>query len=76
MESNRGIDVARATIRAAQRGVECRVIVDAVGSKAFLRSELVSQMRRAGVHVIEALPVNPVRMLFARIDLRNHRSWP
>lgn len=74
MDSSRGVDVARATIRAAQRGVECRVIVDAVGSKSFLRSELVSQMRRAGVRVIDALPVNPVRMLFARIDLRNHRK--
>lgn len=31
-------------------------------------------MRRAGVRVAAALPVNPVRMVLARIDLRNHRK--
>ena len=74
MENSRGIDVAKAMMRAAQRGVQCRVIVDAVGSKPLLRSPLVERMREAGVRVLAALPVHPVRMLFARIDLRNHRK--
>lgn len=74
MHASRGLDVAEALMRAAQRGVQCRVIVDAVGSKTFYRSPVVERLRQAGVQVHEALPVNPVRMLFARIDLRNHRK--
>ncbi len=74
MESGCGVRVVSAMVRAAQRGVQCRVIVDSVGSRPFLRSPLAAQLRDAGVQVIEALPVNPIRMLFARIDLRNHRK--
>lgn len=74
MPTGRGVAVADALIRAAERGVSCRVLVDAVGSKAFLRSELPERMTAAGVRVVEALPVNAVRMLFSRIDLRNHRK--
>ena len=74
MASGAGEVVTRALERAAARGVACRVLVDAVGSKRFLRSELPGRLRRAGVKVAAALPVNPVRMLFSRIDLRNHRK--
>jgi cardiolipin synthase A/B len=66
--------VGGALIAAAGRGVECRVLVDDVGSAAFLRSELCGAMRRAGVRVEAALPVNAFRALFVRIDLRNHRK--
>lgn len=66
--------LAEELMRAAERGVTCRVLVDAVGSADFLRSDLVGRMRRAGVKVVAALPVNPLRALFARIDLRNHRK--
>ncbi len=68
------VEVADALIRAAGRGVTCRVLLDAVGCKRFLRSPHAERMRRAGVRVVAALPVNPVRMLLARIDLRNHRK--
>lgn len=74
MPANKGLGVCEALIRAAERGVQCRVLVDAVGSKQFFRHEVVPRMRRAGVQVVEALPVNPFRMLLARIDLRNHRK--
>ncbi|TVQ30275.1 MAG: cardiolipin synthase [Phycisphaeraceae bacterium] len=66
--------VADALIRAASRGVSCRVLVDSVGSKPFLRGRTVREMREAGVDVIAALPANPLRMLFSRLDLRNHRK--
>lgn len=69
-----GERAARALIRASQRGVECRVLVDAVGSSSFLASRLCTEMRRAGVEVVAALPVGVVRSLFRRIDLRNHRK--
>lgn len=74
MKGGRGVEVAEALRRAAARGVECRVLVDAVGSKAFLRSGEARAAREAGVRVVAALPVNPLRMLLARIDLRNHRK--
>lgn len=66
--------VAEALMRAAQRGVACRLLVDAVGSSLFLRSTLRRELASAGVQVVEALPANPVRMLLSRIDLRNHRK--
>ncbi len=69
-----GERVAAALMRAAQRGVQCRVLVDAVGSKVFLRSSLRRDLERAGVRVVAALAVNPLRMLFHRMDLRNHRK--
>jgi cardiolipin synthase len=74
LDDHSGRRVAEALMRAAKRGVECRVLVDAVGSKIFARSNLRSQMQRAGVRVVEALPVHPIRMLFSRLDLRNHRK--
>jgi cardiolipin synthase len=60
--------------RAAQRGVTCRLLVDAVGSKLFLRSELRRTATDMGVNIVEALPVSALRMLFARVDIRNHRK--
>jgi cardiolipin synthase len=68
------MEISEAVIRAARRGVECRVLVDAVGSSQFLRCDIPQRLRDAGVKVVAALPVNPVRMLFARLDLRNHRK--
>ncbi|MEM9418544.1 MAG: cardiolipin synthase [Planctomycetota bacterium] len=66
---------AEALIRAAQRGVTCRVLVDAVGSKVFLRrSPQLKAMRSAGVQVVASLPAGLFRALFRRLDLRNHRK--
>lgn len=71
-----GARVARACIRAAQRGVAVRVIVDAVGSRLLLRSEHWARMQAAGVECHAAYPVvYPfLQVLFQRIDLRNHRK--
>ncbi|MBL0928115.1 MAG: cardiolipin synthase [Phycisphaerales bacterium] len=74
MPTGKSLDVCAALERAARRGVECRVLVDAVGSKEFVGSEPWERMVAAGVRCVEALPVNPLRMLLARIDLRNHRK--
>ncbi len=69
-----GVRIGEALISAASRGVQCRVLVDAVGSKAFLRSALCRKMRDGGVQVVDALPANAIRALFSRLDLRNHRK--
>lgn len=67
-------EVAAALIRARRRGVICRVLLDAVGSKDFFRSPFPHQLREAGVEVQSALPSGLVRMWFVRLDLRLHRK--
>src|SRR5258708_31527388 len=44
----RADDVAAALIRAVKRGVECRVLVDAIGSKPFLKSACARDLRANG----------------------------
>ncbi|MFI4897777.1 MAG: cardiolipin synthase [Phycisphaerales bacterium JB059] len=66
--------VVEALSRAAERGVECRVLVDSYGGNDFLKDRRVEALRRSGAQVVEALHANPLRMLLQRIDLRNHRK--
>ena len=68
-----GERVVAALVRARSRGVRCRLLADAVGSRKFLRT-LAPKLTGQGIEVVPALPVNPVRRLFARLDLRNHRK--
>jgi cardiolipin synthase len=76
LEDRTGTDVARALIRAAERGVTCRAMADGLGSRALVGSLLWRQMQAAGVHLAVALPLDrPLRtLLTSRIDLRNHRK--
>jgi cardiolipin synthase len=67
-------EVAAALVRARQRNVICRVLLDAVGSKEFFRSPLAVQLRAAGVELRSALPSSLIRMWFVRLDLRLHRK--
>jgi cardiolipin synthase len=73
-EGGRAADVADALVRAARRGVRCRALADAMGSKAFLTGALAGRMRDAGVMFEAALPTGVLRTLVARTDLRNHRK--
>lgn len=74
LNDSAGRRIAEAMVRAAERSVQCRVLLDGVGSRDLLLSSLPEQLRNAGVEVVEALPVNALRALFARMDLRNHRK--
>jgi len=66
--------VAEALERAAARGVTCRVVADALGSRAFLRGRAAT-MKAKGIHVVAALPFRPFTgRRLARLDLRNHRK--
>jgi cardiolipin synthase len=67
-------EVVDAVIRAARRGVVCGILVDALGSRDWLRSVHPERLRAAGVKVVEAMLTGPVRALFRRNDLRNHRK--
>ena len=76
LPDNSGTKIAQAVMRAAQRGVSCRVIVDALGSRALVRSPLWGQMSQAGAECVTAFPwgLPFVSLLFRRLDLRNHRK--
>jgi cardiolipin synthase len=67
--------VVDALIRAAQRGIKCRLLADGIGSRDFLhRRGLSSKLRNAGVSVAVALPVAPIQRRLPRVDMRNHRK--
>lgn len=70
----RVLELEAALVRAAGRGVRCRVLVDATGGRAFFASSSPRTMREAGIEVAMALPVKWLRAHFSRIDLRNHRK--
>jgi cardiolipin synthase len=69
-----GRRICEALSRAARRGVTCRLIVDAIASRSFLRSATRVELESTGVAVVAALPVVPFRRHLARLDLRNHRK--
>src|SRR5690554_5247214 len=68
-----GDAVAKALVRAAERGVQCRLLLDAVGAKRGLRAYGRS-LRKAGVEVHDMLPGGLRWRRSGRIDLRNHRK--
>ena len=74
LDDEMGHRVGNALIRAAQRQVKVRLLVDSVGSRNFLRSPLRAEIAKAGVQIVELLPATLVRMIFSRLDLRNHRK--
>lgn len=67
-------EVLEAVVRAANRGVTCRVLVDAIGARPWLRGAQPQRLREAGVQVRKALPVGPFRSFIGRTGLRLHRK--
>jgi cardiolipin synthase len=65
--------IVEALGRAAKRGVRCRVLADAIGSRLGLRT-LRPKLKALGVEVQEMLPVSLWPWRKARVDLRNHRK--
>lgn len=76
LEDDAGRRIAAAIANAAQRGVQCRVMVDALGSRDFARSATWKLLRAAGVRLHSTLrDVSRLRhMAFSRVDLRDHRK--
>lgn len=68
-----GDAIVAALIRAAVRGVRCRVLLDAVGAKRGLR-RYAQPLRDAGVTVHDMLPGGLRWRRSGRMDLRNHRK--
>jgi len=65
--------VIEALLRAAARGVACRVLIDALGSRPWAR-RLSRRLVSGGVEIERALPVTFFRPRSVRADLRNHRK--
>ena len=65
--------VIDALIRAHQRGVKVRVLIDHVGNFRF-NKQVFARLRGAGVLVREILPVRVFDNEWSRLDLRNHRK--
>lgn len=76
LDDANGGKLMAALVRAAQRGVVCRVMVDGLGSRHLLRSERFRAMQAAGVKTGVAFSTRwaAARMLLGRIDIRNHRK--
>lgn len=76
LDDHNGGKVADAVCAAARRGVQCRVMVDDLGSHAFIHSPRWKQLQDAGVHVHATLNDIPRlgHLAIGRVDLRNHRK--
>jgi len=76
LDDHTGRNIADALIRAAKRGVRCRAMVDALGSRTFIASDAWRRLKDAGVETSVTLPIgNPFKtILQRRPDLRNHRK--
>jgi cardiolipin synthase len=76
LDDDNGGRVADAISAAARRGVTCRVMVDALGSRDFIRGPRWRQLREAGAHLLAALQDIPRlgHAAVGRVDLRNHRK--
>ena len=68
-----GAAVTEALVRAAGRGVRCRVLLDAVGAKRGWR-RFSAPLRAAGVDVHRMMPGGLRWRRSSRMDLRNHRK--
>ncbi len=65
--------ITQALEQAARRGVQCRLLLDGIGSKQALKT-VAPRLRAAGVEVTEVLPVRFLRPRGTRVDIRNHRK--
>ena len=74
LDDQMGQAVGDALVAAAARGVDCRLLVDNVGSDEFLKSKLCRRLKASGVRVAAALPTRITQIASIRFDMRNHRK--
>ena len=68
-----GSPVIEALVRARERGVVCRVLIDHLGNIGY-HGPVLKRLRAAGIPVQQGLPVQPFDNQWNRPDLRNHRK--
>jgi len=67
--------VAASLLKAHERGVRVRILVDDFGSRAFLKSDTCRAFRNAGIEVAKAMPMRLLHFFgLQRVDLRLHRK--
>lgn len=66
--------IADALYQAAERGVTCRIMLDAVGSTDFFSSSLMSRLQHERIELVKSCPIGIMPWRLARYDLRNHRK--
>lgn len=76
LADHNGLKLKDAFMRSAGRGVQVRLLADALGSRRLIHSSHWRDMREGGCEVRVALPVgNPLwTVIRGRVDLRNHRK--
>ncbi|MFT8719803.1 cardiolipin synthase [Acetobacter sp.] len=76
LADHNGLKFAEALMRAARRGVVCRVMADDLGSRRLIHSGHWADMEQAGVRLVRALPLGSLLMrpFRGRFDMRNHRK--
>jgi cardiolipin synthase len=68
-----GAPVMDALLRARERGVVCRVLIDHLGNIGY-HGPVLKRLRAAGIPVQQMLPAKPFDNQWNRADLRNHRK--
>jgi cardiolipin synthase len=68
-----GAPVLDALVRARQRGVVCRVLIDHLGNIGY-HGPVLKRLRAASIPVYQMLPAKPFDNQWNRMDLRNHRK--
>ena len=68
-----GAPVVDALVRARERGVVCRVLIDHLGNIGY-HGPVLKRLRAAEIPVHQMLPAKPFDNQWNRIDLRNHRK--
>ena len=68
-----GAPVIDALIRARQRGVVCRVLIDHLGNMGY-HGPVLKRLGAAEIPVHQMLPAKPFDNQWNRVDLRNHRK--
>ena len=76
LDDENGVKIKDACIAAARRGVDVRILADALGSRRFIRSRHWRELHDSGCKLRVALRVgNPLwTVIRGRVDLRNHRK--
>jgi cardiolipin synthase len=75
-DDSTGRKIAQALSRAAARGVQCRLLLDAMASRACFHGHdsLAARLSAGKVRIAAAMPVTSLKRGLSRMDLRNHRK--
>ncbi len=66
--------IALSLIKASCRGVNCKIILDSIGSRNFFKTMWPIIMNKYGIKIIEYSKFNFFEILSKRVDLRQHKK--